>query len=474
MRNNDTICALATAQGGALSVIRISGSDAIGIAASVFTPRSGKPLEERRSHTVVFGDVSDVQGHTLDEVLLTIMRAPHSYTGEDTVEISCHASSYITRELLINLIEHGARQAEPGEFTMRAFLAGKMDLSRAEAVADLIASGSRATHRLALNQLKGGFSRELSQLRDRLLHLTTLMELELDFSEEDVTFADRANLIELCTEIENAISRLVDSFGVGNAVKNGIPVVIVGETNTGKSTLLNAFLNEERAIVSDICGTTRDTIEGTMNIGGTTFRFIDTAGVRTTTDVVEQIGIQRALEQLGKSNIALWVIDPTMESATMDSTAAKLLSQCRGKHLAVLVNKCDVTDPLTLSHTMQWATNMIEKYGDGVEWSGDDMWAISAKLGTNMDMLHDFLQTSAALPELSDDAVVVTNIRHYEALRAALDDIRRVQQAMHDGLPGDLVSEDLRQCINHLSEIVGGVSSDLVLQNIFKNFCIGK
>lgn len=474
MKNNDTICALATAQGGALSVVRISGSDAISIAASVFTPRGGKPLEERCSHTVVFGDVCDVQGDTLDEVLLTIMRAPHSYTGEDTVEISCHASSYITRELLINLIEHGARQAEPGEFTMRAFLAGKMDLSRAEAVADLIASGSRATHRLALNQLKGGFSRELSQLRDRLLHLTTLMELELDFSEEDVTFADRSHLIDLCAEIETAITCLVDSFGVGNAVKNGIPVVIVGETNTGKSTLLNALLNEERAIVSDICGTTRDTIEGTMNIGGITFRFIDTAGVRTTTDIVEQIGIQRALEQLGKSNIALWVIDPTMESDAMDGTAAKLLSQCRGKRLAVLVNKCDVTDPVTLSRTMQWATKMIEKYGDGVEWDSADMWAISAKLGTNMDMLHDFLQTSAALPELSDDAVVVTNIRHYEALRAALDDIRRVQQAMHDGLPGDLVSEDLRQCINHLSEIVGGVSSDLVLQNIFKNFCIGK
>lgn len=474
MKNNDTICALATAQGGALSVVRISGSDAISIAASVFTPRGGKPLEERCSHTVVFGDVCDVQGHTLDEVLLTIMRAPHSYTGEDTIEISCHASSYITRELLINLIEHGARQAEPGEFTMRAFLAGKMDLSRAEAVADLIASGSRATHRLALNQLKGGFSRQLSQLRDRLLHLTTLMELELDFSEEDVTFADRSHLIDLCAEIETAISCLVDSFGVGNAVKNGIPVVIVGETNTGKSTLLNALLNEERAIVSDICGTTRDTIEGTMNIGGTTFRFIDTAGVRTTTDIVEQIGIQRALEQLGKSNIALWVIDPTMESEAMDSTAAKLLSQCRGKRLAVLVNKCDVTDPVTLSRTMQWATKMIEKYGDGVEWDSADMWAISAKLGTNMDMLHDFLQTSAALPELSDDAVVVTNIRHYEALRAALDDIRRVQQAMHDGLPGDLVSEDLRLCINHLSEIVGNVSSDLVLQNIFKNFCIGK
>lgn len=474
MRNNDTICALATAPGGALSVVRISGVDAISIAAAVFVPRSGKPLLERRSHTVVFGDIYDTHRQPLDEVLLTVMRAPHSYTGEDTVEISCHASSYITRELLINLIEHGARQAEPGEFTMRAFLAGKMDLSRAEAVADLIASGSRATHRLALNQLKGGFSRQLSQLRDQLLHLTTLMELELDFSEEDVTFADRSHLTELSVEIENAISKLVDSFSLGNAVKNGIPVAIVGETNTGKSTLLNALLNEERAIVSDISGTTRDTIEGTMNIGGTTFRFIDTAGVRRTTDVVEQIGIQRTLEQLEKSNIALWVVDPMMNIETMEVAARKLLALCKGKQLAVLVNKCDVIDPMTLSRAMEWSSEAVKKYGNGVEWSPNNLWAISAKLGTNIEKLHDFLHSAAALPEVNDDAVIVTNVRHYEALRSALDDIRRVQQAMNDGLPGDLVSEDLRLCINHLSEIVGAVSSECVLQNIFKNFCIGK
>lgn len=474
MKNNDTICALATAQGGALSVVRISGSDAIGIAASVFTPRAGKPLNERRSHTVVFGDIFDVQGHTLDEVLLTIMRAPHSYTGEDTVEISCHASPYITRELMINLIEHGARQAEPGEFTMRAFLAGKMDLSRAEAVADLIASGSRASHRLALNQLKGGFSRRLSSLRDRLLHLTTLMELELDFSEEDVTFADRSHLLTLSNEIETEISRLTDSFAVGNAVKTGVPVAIVGETNTGKSTLLNALLNEERAIVSDISGTTRDTVEGVVNISGTAFRFIDTAGVRRTTDIVEQIGIERTLEQLQKSNIALWVIDPMMNRESLETTAQRLLPLCKNKRMAVLINKCDVVDAITITAAMNEAQALIAKFGSGVEWSVSDIWAISAKLGTNMDKLHDFLQTSAALPEVSDDAVVVTNVRHYEALRAALGDIRRVQDAMNNGLPGDLVSEDLRLCINHLSEIVGEVSSELVLQNIFKNFCIGK
>ena len=282
MTRNDTICALATAQGGALSVIRISGNDAVEIAERIFTPRGGTALSKRKSHTAVFGDVKDRRGSLLDEVVLTLMRAPHSYTGEDTVEISCHASSYITRELLINIIENGARQAEPGEFTMRAFLNGKMDLSRAEAVADVIASDSRASHRLAMNQLKGGFSNRLSQLRDKLLHLTSLMELELDFSEEDVSFADRSELQSLSREIEQVISHLVDSFAVGNAVKNGIPVAIVGETNTGKSTLLNALLNEERAIVSDICGTTRDTIEGSMTLGGVTFRFIDTAGVRRT------------------------------------------------------------------------------------------------------------------------------------------------------------------------------------------------
>lgn len=474
MKNSDTICALATAQGGALSVVRISGSDAVGIAALVFTPRSGKPLVERRSHTVVFGDIYDVQGHVLDEVLLTIMRGPHSYTGEDTVEISCHASPYITRELLINLIEHGARQAGPGEFTMRAFLAGKMDLSRAEAVADLIASGSRASHRLALNQLKGGFSRQLSALRDQLLHLTTLMELELDFSEEDVTFADRTHLLALCRKIETEISKLTDSFAVGNAVKMGVPVAIVGETNTGKSTLLNALLNEERAIVSDICGTTRDTIEGVISIGGTAFRFIDTAGVRRTTDLVEQIGIERTLEQLQKSNIALWVIDPMMSRENIKTTAQRLLPLCKNKKMALLINKCDVVDAMTITNAMHEAQMLIEEFGSGVEWSAQNMWAISAKLGTNMDKLHDFLLNSAALPEVSDDAVVVTNVRHYEALRAAHDDIKRVQQAMHDGLPGDLVSEDLRLCITHLSEIVGEVSSELVLQNIFKNFCIGK
>lgn len=474
MTNNDTICALATAPGGALNVIRISGSNTFDIVSKIFVPRNGKPLGERRTHSAVFGDVMGCRGELLDEVLLTIMHAPHSYTGEDTIEISCHASPYITREIMMSLIENGARQANPGEYTMRAFLNGKMDLSRAEAVADVIAADSKASHRLAMNQLKGGFSRELSQLRDKLLHLTTLMELELDFSEEDVNFADRGELLALCAQIEKVISNLASSFSIGNAVKNGIPVAIVGETNTGKSTLLNALLHEERAIVSDISGTTRDTIEGVMNINGVSFRFIDTAGVRRTTDVVEQMGIERTLGELDKSTIALWVIDPLMDTDTVEAAAKRLLPLCKGKNLAVLVNKCDVVDAVTITHAMEWATTTIKEYGEDIKWNSRNMWAISAKLGTNIERLHDFLVNASALPEVSDDAVIVTNVRHYEALRSALADIQRVQQAMNNGLPGDLVSEDLRLCIRHLSEIVGEISSNSVLENIFKNFCIGK
>ena len=283
---SETICALATAQGGAINVIRISGEKAIEIVSQIFTPKGGVPLEQRKSHTVIFGDLCTNGTEVLDEVLVTLMRAPHSYTGEESVEISCHASAYITQQILLSLLDLGARQAEPGEFTMRAFLNGKMDLSRAEAVADLVSSTSRAAHRLAMNQLKGGFSQELGALRNKLLKLTSLMELELDFSEEDVEFADRTELLQLSDEVDSVMSRLASSFSVGNAVKNGVPVAIVGETNTGKSTLLNALLREDRAIVSDICGTTRDTIEGLMTLSGVSFRFIDTAGLRETHDVV--------------------------------------------------------------------------------------------------------------------------------------------------------------------------------------------
>lgn len=474
MPMKDTICALATPQGGAINIIRVSGEKAIEYVSRIFEPRKGHPLEQRRTHTVTFGDICIDGEGVLDEVLVTIMRAPHSYTGEDSVEISCHASSYITRQILLALLDMGARQAAPGEFTMHAFMNGKMDLSSAEAVADLIASTSRASHRLAMNQLKGGFSKELGKLRDKLLRLTTLMELELDFSEEDVAFADREELKTLCREIETVMTRLVDSFSVGNAVKNGIPVAIVGETNTGKSTLLNALLQEDRAIVSDISGTTRDTVEGVMTINGTTYRFIDTAGVRETLDVVEQMGIERTIEQLKKSSIALWLIDPMTEASQIEELAKKLLPMCNGKKLAVLVNKCDVVDPFTLSRVMEWCQQLVEKYGKDVEWETRDLWAISARLGTNMDRLEEFLVRSSSLPAITSEDVVVTNVRHYEALVRALENIKEVQTGLTDGLPSDLVSEPLRAAIRNLSEILGEMTTDEVLGNIFANFCIGK
>ena len=474
MKLKDTICALATPQGGALGVIRISGYNAVSIAEKVFKPRYGLPLSKRKASSVIFGDVYNEQGVLLDEVLLTLMRSPRSYTGEDTIEISCHASSYIIQQLLLNIIDKGARQAEPGEFTMRAFLNGKMDLSRAEAVADLIASESEASHRLAINQLKGGFSCELGKLREKLLNLTSLIELELDFSEEDVTFANRSDLLVICDEIEQVINSLVKSFKVGNAIRNGLPVAIVGETNTGKSTLLNALLHEERALVSDICGTTRDTVEGAMTIGGVLFRFIDTAGIRDTMDVVEQMGIERTFDQLNKSSIALWIIDPMTDVAAIEESAKRLLPFCENKKLAILVNKCDAVNAMRLSDTMKIASEMIGKYGKDILWDKYNIWTISAKLGINIDKLEDFLINAASISEIPINGVVVTNVRHYEALKKALKNVLDVKFGINNGISGDIISEDLRACIHNLSDILGEVTSDEILGNIFKNFCIGK
>ena len=473
----DTICAIATAQGGAIGVIRISGPEAISITAQHFRPIGGAPLTERKARTAVFGHLIATDGSMLDEVLVTLFRAPHSYTGEDSVEISCHGSSYILQQALRLLIDSGCRLAAPGEYTQRAFLNGKMDLSQAEAVADLIASTSAATHRLALSQLRGGFSKALATLRDKLLHLTSLMELELDFSDhEELEFADRSELSQIADEIERVISRLAHSFNVGNAIKNGVPVAIIGETNVGKSTLLNALVGEERAIVSDIHGTTRDVIEDTVNLRGITFRFIDTAGIRQTTDVVESIGIERTYQKMQQASIVLWMIDAIQETHPIPPCEGGgtnlLLSQVlprredlggSSKPLLLLFNKADRITPEEREALLQSYAHVDAP-----------KLFISAKEHLGLDALESHLVEAAALPDLSQSDVIVTNARHYEALTHALDSIHRVQDGLQMQLSGDFVSQDLRECIHHLSDIVGEVSTDSVLQNIFKHFCIGK
>ena len=461
MTSHDTICAIATAQGGAIGVIRISGPEAISITAQHFRPIGGAPLTERKARTAVFGHLIAGDGSMLDEVLVTLFRAPHSYTGEDSVEISCHGSSYILQQALRLLIDGGCRLAAPGEYTQRAFLNGKMDLSQAEAVADLIASTSAATHRLALSQLRGGFSKELSVLRDKLLHLTSLMELELDFSDhEELEFADRSELSQIADEIERVISRLAHSFNVGNAIKNGVPVAIIGETNVGKSTLLNALVGEERAIVSDIHGTTRDVIEDTVNLRGITFRFIDTAGIRHTTDVVESIGIERTYQKMQQASIVLWMIDAT--NSEIRNQKSEIRNAISGK-LLLLFNKADRITP-------EECTALEQAYAH----IDAPKLFISAKEHLGLDALESHLVEAAALPDISQSDVIVTNARHYEALTHALDSIHRVQDGLAMQLSGDFVSQDLRECIHHLSDIVGEVSTDSVLQNIFKHFCIGK
>ena len=477
----DTICAIATAQGGAIGVIRISGPEAISITAQHFRPIGGAPLTERKARTAVFGHLIATDGSMLDEVLVTLFRAPHSYTGEDSVEISCHGSSYILQQALRLLIDDGCRLAAPGEYTQRAFLNGKMDLSQAEAVADLIASTSAATHRLALSQLRGGFSKELATLRDKLLHLTSLMELELDFSDhEELEFADRSELSQIADEIERVISRLAHSFNVGNAIKNGVPVAIIGETNVGKSTLLNALVGEERAIVSDIHGTTRDVIEDTVNLRGITFRFIDTAGIRQTTDVVESIGIERTYQKMQQASIVLWMIDASSQTPPLfiegvSQSDGGVPSEARSKEfkiqhselikgkLLLLFNKADRITP-------EEREALLQSYAD----VDAPKLFISAKEHLGLDALEGHLVEAAALPDISQSDVIVTNARHYEALTHALDSIHRVQDGLQMQLSGDFVSQDLRECIHHLSDIVGEVSTDSVLQNIFKHFCIGK
>lgn len=444
-----TICALATAPGGALGIIRISGPQALEILSRVFT----KDLSKAEPNTIHYGHIKD-GAEIIDEVMVSIFRAPRSYTGEDSAEISCHGSRYILNKVLELLVQNGCRMAGPGEFTQRAYLNGKMDLSQAEAVADLIASSNKATHDIALNQLRGHFSSELSRLREQLLKLTSLLELELDFSDhEDLEFADRSELLELSKIIDNHILRLARSFETGQALKNGIPVAIIGKTNVGKSTLLNRLLKDDRAIVSDIHGTTRDTIEDTIDIHGVTFRFIDTAGIRQTTDEIEQIGINRTYAAIEKARIILWLIDaePSMEDIN------DLTQRTENKKLIVLKNKSDKTD-----NNRYNLLNLT-------------FIAISAKFGTGIEALEQAIYEAADIPTLQERDVIVTNARHYEALTLAHSHLQRVIDGLQQQVSGDLLSEDLRLTLDTLSEITGGqITPNEVLGNIFKHFCVGK
>ena len=464
--NQDTICAIATAQGGAIGSIRVSGPEAITITGRIFTPaKSGKLLSEQKPYTLTFGRIYNGE-EMIDEVLVSLFRAPHSYTGEDSTEITCHGSSYILQQVMQLLIKNGCRMAQPGEYTQRAFLNGKMDLSQAEAVADLIASSSAATHRLALSQMRGGFSKELTTLREKLLNFTSMIELELDFSEEDVEFADRSALRRLADEIEEVIARLANSFSVGNVIKNGVPVAIIGETNAGKSTLLNVLLNEDKAIVSDIHGTTRDVIEDTVNIGGITFRFIDTAGIRETSDTIESLGIERTFQKLDQAEIVLWMIDSADAISQLTLLSDNILPRCEHKQLILVFNKVEL-----INETQK--NELVSQFSEPIGSEIESIF-ISAKQRLHTDELQQRLVAAAHLPTVTQNDVIVTNVRHYEALTRALDAIHRVLEGLDANISGDFLSQDIRECIFHLSDIAGEVTNDMVLQNIFAHFCIGK
>ena len=468
--SEECICALATPAGGAIGIIRLSGSEAIRLTDKVFVSVSGKQLSAAKPNTLHYGEIKDKDGHTIDDVLVSVFRAPHSYTGEDSTEISCHGSRYILQQVLQRLIEVGCRQAEPGEYTRRAYMNGKMDLSQAEAVADLIASTNKATHQMALSQLKGHFSSELTVLREKLLKMTSLLELELDFSDhEELEFADRSELRALAVEIEKKITTLAHSFETGNALKQGVPVAIVGKTNVGKSTLLNRLLHEEKAIVSNIHGTTRDVIEDTTLIDGITFRFIDTAGIRKTDDVVENIGIERTYQKMEEAKIVIWLLDALPTEAEIEDMKEKNL----GKKMLMVFNKIDEIsfDKAVLSSDENSQTSSSISLSD----ENVSILNISARTGENVSDLEQALVRAADIPEITENDVIVTSARHYEALLRADESLSRVLESMDMGMSGDIIAEDLKMVLEELGEITGGqISSQETLNNIFKHFCIGK
>jgi len=465
MLDQSTICAISTSPGvGAIAIIRLSGSEAISITDKIFrSPKTGKLLVNQAANTVHFGRLV-YQNETIDEVVVSVFKAPHSFTGENIVEISCHGSTYIQQKILEVLIENGARMALPGEFTQRAFLNGKMDLSQAEAVADVIASSNAAAHKLAINQMRGGFSKEIKTLRDQLLHFTAMVELELDFSEEDVEFADRTELRNLTERIEKLLRKLKDSFQLGNAIKNGIPVAIVGETNVGKSTLLNVLLNEDKAIVSDIHGTTRDVIEDVVNIRGTAFRFFDTAGLRETSDQIESLGIKRSYSKLEEATVVLLVVDTNNPYELIKSRIDLIRNRINSNQTLIIVaNKIDSGKKETIQQLEVLDLTDNEK-----------VVFIAAKDKENIEELIDNMVHAIQLDSASNEDVIVSNARHFEILKHAHEAILRVLGGLDQQIPGDLLSQDIRECLHYLAEITGEISNYEVLGHIFKNFCIGK
>lgn len=462
MVRQNTICAVSTPAGmGGIAVIRVSGSDSFAVCDKIFRAKHGKKLQTQPQYSVIYGNIVDIDGDDIiDDVLISVFRAPHSFTAEDTVEISCHGSLYIQQKIMQLLINNGCRAAQPGEFTMRAFVNGKIDLSQAEAVADLIASTSKTMHKMAITQIRGGFSVELQKLRGQLLDFVSLIELELDFSEEDIEFADRRKLRDLAVNIEQHIGRLADSFSVGNVLKNGVPVALVGKTNVGKSTLLNVLLNEEKAIVSDIHGTTRDTIEDSVAIDGIVFRFIDTAGIRDTEDEVENLGIRRTFQKIDTATIVLWLVDATEISDIMTDIVPEDIDRSK---TVLVVNKSDMV-----------SADRQKRIGDIVDTTGLKAIFISAKRRTNIDLLQKLLVDTVQLNKMDTNTVIVNNVRHYEALVNARQAIVRVVEGLDTQISGDLLSQDIRECMHYLGEITGQISTDEILGNIFSKFCIGK